>query len=293
MRVTAIVVNYARPLDTYKCVSALLRSRHIDVDVIVIDNGSHPPLDMTTDFARHIHVVHLPQNRGFSGGYNYGLRLALQEGAERIFVVNNDAVVDPDALFELTNALGSTDGVITPRIYYAGDASRIWSDGFMAHPWTMEMYGGRRGELDTGAWPESRRVDYVLGCAFLVTRGVLEKVGLFDERFFAYYEDLDFSLRVRAAGFPALVKPTAKVWHSVSATSGWGTPRRQYLMAFGSIVFLIKHAGRRWPLMAGVRLVHLARTVAVSLVTGRWDLMCAQLSGLRDGWLAMHSSHAQ
>ncbi len=97
---------------------------------------------------------------------------------------------------------------------------RIWSVGARRQFLTLEMTDKATGQLDRGQWDEVQERDYGTGCALLVPREVFEKVGLFDERYFAYYEDLDFSFRVKEAGFRMILVPEARLWHKVARTSG-------------------------------------------------------------------------
>ena len=122
------------------------------------------------------------------------------------------------------------------------------------------------------------------GCAMLIQRRVLETIGLFDERFFAYYEDLDYCIRAREAGFRILTVPTAHVWHKVASTTGLQSPRREYLMAYGSVRFYAKHARWRWPAIVPPRTASLAKTLLRLAQHKRRDLIEAHLKGIQDGF---------
>ena len=118
----------------------------------------------------------------------------------------------------------------------------------------------------------------------LIRRDVLETIGLFDEHFFAYYEDLDYCRRAQAAGFRLVTVPAARLWHKVAGTTGLGHPRRQYLLAFGSVRFFAKHAGWRWPVIGLYRLGSTVKTIVKFALRRRFDLLGAHLRGLKDGW---------
>lgn len=282
MEIVAVVVNYDGVADTVECLGSLRTSRDVRLRTIVVDNGSSSPLSLPAEF-EDVDVVRLETNLGFAGGVNAGIRLALKAGADAVLVMNNDAVIAPDALALLSRELRGDVGIAAPRIYYASDPVRIWSDGFMADPWTLEMRGSRRGRCAQEDEESVRRVDYVAGCAMLIRRSVFEAIGLFDQRFFAYYEDLDFCARAREAGFGIVTVPAAHAWHKVARTTGLHSPRRHYLMAYGSIRFFAKHAGRRWPLVVLSRTASLVKT-AGQLIAGRQcAALMAHLRGLRDG----------
>jgi GT2 family glycosyltransferase len=283
MHAIIVTVDYNRHADTYACLDSLLSSSGSTPPIIVIDNGSTEPLDLTA--YPTVELIRLERNLGFAGGFNVGLRRALEQGAEAVLVLNNDTFADPEMLAALAAELKDGVGLAGPRIFYAADPQRIWSDGFDAHPLTLELTHGRRGQLE-GAVSDcaTRPVDYVLGCAMLIRRDVLETIGLFDERFFAYYEDLDYCRRAQAAGFRLVTVPAARLWHNVASTTGLGHPQRQYLLAYGSVLFFARHAGWRWPIVGLYRLGSTLTTVITFVLRRRPDLLRAHLRGLKDGW---------
>jgi GT2 family glycosyltransferase len=280
-QITIVIVDYNRHADTVACLASLRASDLADRPILVVDNGSEPPLQALPEPGA-IEILRLERNLGFAAGFNLGIRRALAGGAEAVFVLNNDTVVAPDLGGPLIAGLAAGVGIVAPRIYYAADPQRIWSDGFDANPLTLEIRRGRRGQLEDANAP-TRSVDYVAGCAMLIQRRVLETIGLFDERFFAYYEDLDYCIRARAAGFRIVTIPAAHVWHKVASSTGLQSPRRAYLMAYGSVRFYAKHAGWRWPVMAPARAGSLAKTLLSLAGHKRRDLIAAHLNGIRDG----------
>ena len=145
---------------------------------------------------------------------------------------------------KLVESIRPVAGVVFPKIYYYDDPLRIWSVGAQRQFLTLEMTDKATGQLDRGQWEDVQERDYGTGCALLVQREVFVKVGLFDERYFAYYEDLDFSFRVKEAGFRMTLAPAAHLWHKVALTSGGlDSPLERYLMAKGSVLFLAGTGG--------------------------------------------------
>jgi GT2 family glycosyltransferase len=130
-----------------------------------------------------------------------------------------------------------------PIIYYAAAPQRVWSAGGYFDRWLLEARGNVRGEKDEGQWPKVRTVDFVPACALLVPVGVWLEVGGFDERFFMYYEDLDFCWRLHQTGRYIRVLTEAKLWHKVSVSSGGSdSPSERYWMARSSVLYFRKHA---------------------------------------------------
>jgi GT2 family glycosyltransferase len=231
-----------------------------------------------------VHVIRQTANGGFARGFNVGIRQALALGADAVLVLNNDTIVERHLLTQLVAEMKPGVGIAAPRIYYADAPTRIWSDGFCANPLTLEMRRGRRGQVDRGTDDEPRAVDYVTGCAMLIQREVFEAIGFFDERFFAYYEDLDFCVRARHAGFHIVNVPSARLWHKVARATGLDSPRRQYLLAYGSILFFSWHARWRWPFVIAARIASTVKMVMLALARQRGDLIKAHWRGLVEGY---------
>jgi len=220
--VAVVVLTWnAREL-TLRCLGSLASSTYPRITVFVIDNGSD---DRTVEAVASAHpdvqVVALETNRGFAGGVNAGLARAFELGADHVFLLNNDATIEPGAIEPLVAAAGDpTVGAACSQILREG-AGTIWYAG--------ARYDSRRGHQGrhTGhgkpALPEGTApytTQRACGGAMLVPRRVLERVGGLDESLFAYVEDVEWSLRARAAGLSIVVVPASVVYHRVSAASG-------------------------------------------------------------------------
>lgn len=285
--VTAVVVNWNRPEDTLACLESLRSQEAGPPDLVVVDNGS------TDDSVARIRAAYpqatliaSPHNLRFGGGYNLGIRRALEDGAEYVLVINNDATLAPDALGRMLEHAAREDvGLVAPLIYYADDPGRVWSSGGDARPLVLEVTAGERDRLDPQNWPAVLDRDFVTGCCFLASRRTFEQVGLFDERFAMYYEDSDLSRRVRARGLRVLVIPTARAWHKVASSSGGqDTPDERYWMARSSVAFFRKHArGWQWVPIALYRLGSALKTSVRLLRQGKSDSLRAYWRGLWDG----------
>jgi GT2 family glycosyltransferase len=175
--------------------------------------------------------------------------------------------------------------VVAPLIYYFDHPQRIWSIGGRIHPWTLEKSDDGLNMIDQGEWPSVVEQDFVTGCSMLFSRQVIEAVGLFDENFEQYYEDMDLCRRIRLAGFRILVIPQAKVWHKVALSSGGSdTPGERYWMARSSVRYFCKY-GRGWRMLLIVpfRLASAIKTSLRLLTPHRGDSIRAYWRGLRDG----------
>jgi GT2 family glycosyltransferase len=285
--VYVVVLTWNQREVTLECLESLTRVTYPNFRVVVVDNGS---TDGTTESIESrfsdVEIIVSEHNLGFAAGCNVGLRYALERGADYVFLLNNDTVVDPAVVSHLVALAGPNVGMVAPKIYYAAVPTRIWSVGGMCHSLTLEQTRNGRGQMDEGQWDEVLERGYFVGCALLLSRRLLTQIGLFDERFFMYYEDSDLSLRARQAGFKLLLSPQARVWHKVAVSSdGSDSPNERYWMARSSVLFFHKHVhGFRWLIVLPYRIGSAIKTVLRLIWHGRGRSAQAYLHGLRDGF---------
>ncbi len=280
-----LTLNWNRRDDTLTCLESLEQLTYPNKHLISIDNGS-------TDGSPEKIAKHFPQveqlintsNLGFAGGFNVGLRHALQQDAKFVFIINNDTTIAPDALEYLIAAGQPRDvGALAPIIYYASSPAKIWSAGANRNSITLEIKDNHgRGQV----FKQSTEREFLSGCGLLLKRSVLEQVGLFDERFFVYYEDSDYSLRLQKAGYQLLVVPQAKMWHKVSQSSeGSDSPNERYWMGKSSVLFYRKHSRglQRWAVFLW-RAGSAIKTTIRLLWRGKLKATRAYLRGLWHGF---------
>jgi GT2 family glycosyltransferase len=285
-QVTAVTLNWNRPDDTLDCLASLREQTCPNLHLLVVDNGSTDDsvIRIRAEFPDVSLLAH-PHNSGFAHGNNLGIRQALAEGADYVFCLNNDTWLAPDTIERLVTAAAQEPALLSAIIYYAAESRRVWGLGGHFNHWLLEVRQIGQRELDRGQWPAVLDVDFVPACGLLLPRPILETVGLFDERFFMYYEDLDFCRRVRQAGWPIRVLTEAKMWHKVSLSSGGSdSPNERYWMARSSLLYFRKHARPwQWPLIGCWRLGSAVRTSSRLGRLGRWDALRAYWRGLWDG----------
>jgi GT2 family glycosyltransferase len=266
----------------------LRRSAYARFRILVVDNGSTDgSVQRIHERFAHVEQIENGRNLGFAAGANAGIRYALRRGADYVFLINNDTLVAPAALDLLVDAALTWEAaLVAPKILYAADPPRIWSVGARRQRMTQEITGCRRGERDVGLDGPPFEVDFVTACAILMQRRCLEETGLFDERFFMYYEDSDYCLRARAAGYRLMVVPQAVVWHRVAASAGGSdSPDERYHMALSSVRFFRKHTrGWRWAVVAPYRTGSALKTLLRLLAAGRRDSALAYARGLLHGF---------
>jgi GT2 family glycosyltransferase len=282
----AVVLSWNGREDTLRCLDSLKRVSDPPVRVVCVDNGSS---DGSVEAIRERHpdvrLIESDANLGFSGGNNVGIRWALQEGAEWVVLVNNDALVAGDAFagFAAVAAEHPRAGVLAGKLYFAEPPDRIWFAGQRYLAWLG--YSGRARGLGRRDSERYRRVistDRAAGALMAVSRPAIERAGLLDEELFAYAEDVDWSLRVREAGFEVLFAPGARAWHRVAgSTGGTESTHNLYYGTRNNIAVCERHRPLPSPLAALRRGVVLATFSAHAL--GRRNRRAA-LAAVRQGY---------
>lgn len=255
---------------------------------ILVDNGSvdGTAVMVASDFPE-VTILHNDHNAGFAQGVNHGIQLALAQGAEYIFLANNDTCLARDVLERTVEVARQMDaGLVSPVIFYADKPHCIWSAGARRRRYTLEITDGYQGQTFTAVPATPFAVDFVTACGVLLARPCVTDVGLFDERFFMYYEDLDYCWRAKAAGWPILVAPAAHMWHRVAASSGGrDSALERYHMARSSALYFRKYArGWHWLIIFPYRLASAGKTVGRLVYHGRHASACAYCQGILDGW---------
>jgi GT2 family glycosyltransferase len=201
-------------------------------------------------------------------------------------LLNNDAFVTPAMLEILMSATEPDIGLISPKIFYEDHPNYLWFAGAEQHPYLLEMHKTGQGKQDGPRWQQTRDVDYLVGTGLLVNITAVAQVGLFDERYFMYYEDLDWSIRLRQAGLRLRLVANAFLYHRVSfSTGGQNTPAQLYYQAKSSIIFFSQHAHEGSPfLILLFRLGSTCKRIGSLLWQRNMPALFAFLRGLRDGW---------
>lgn len=245
------------------CLESLKRSGYANLRVSVADNAS---TDGSPEWIEQHHpdvtVLRTGGNLGWSGGNNVGIRYALEQGADYVWILNNDVEVEPDCIGKLV-ARSEQDRAVAitgPTIHYFEPRDRVWFEG--AEVVEETFWVGHCDAAHFQALPQGRR--YVSGCALMVRREVFERIGLVDERFFIYYEDADFCRRAARAGFHMDIVGDAVMYHKVSAYSGGPSEIQSSFQAYhtlrSGLLFWRKHASA-WRFHRGYCGGHLGKWV--------------------------------
>lgn len=191
-------------------------------------------------------IIKNSKNYGFAEGNNIGIKFALNKmNTNYILLLNNDTVVDKDFLGELVDIAEKRDhiGFCGPKSYYydfEGRKDVINFAGGSLNILKGHSYSIGVNEIDNGQYDEIRTVEYVEGSCMLVKKEVLEKIGLLDTAYFAYWEETDWCIRAQNAGYKSVYVPKAKIWHKVSASVD--SPTKVYYYSRNRFLFLKKNA---------------------------------------------------
>lgn len=265
MKISIVVLNWNRKADTLACLQSLDKLRtpaDFEVSIYVVDNASTDGSieafsKITTPTFR---LIQNKDNLGFAAGNNIGLTQALEDGAEWLLIINNDTLIDRNFLINLSKVIdrGKNVGVISPKIYFAPgfefhrdryskalQGSVLWSAGGKMD-WD-NVFGVNIGvdDVDRGQFDEQKEIDFATGACICIASKVFEKIGLFNEKYFMYFEDVEFSLRALRAGFKVIYSPKTYLWHKVAQGSSVGSNLNDYFITRNRLLFGMKYANLR------------------------------------------------
>ncbi|MEX0668697.1 MAG: glycosyltransferase family 2 protein [Candidatus Saccharimonadales bacterium] len=219
MKVAVVIPNWNGIDFLEKCLESL-RQQTLPHKIILVDNGSvDGSIELVEKNFPEIKIIKLDKNYGFAGGVNRGIEVALEEGFEAIALLNNDAAAETDWLEKLVATM-SRDNKVSIIASKVLSGNTLDTTGECYSIWGVPFPRGR-GEEDRRQYDnaDQRQVLAASGAASLYRAELFKDIGLFDESFFAYYEDVDISMRAQLAGWKVVYKPSARVNHHIGGTS--------------------------------------------------------------------------
>lgn len=280
--VLVIVVEYGRPDLTQQ----LLRSLDAAWPVVVVRTGPDP--EPACRYGYPCETIDRPDNPGYAEAVNEGLRLGLARGFQFFFICNNDVLLEPGTIGALRETLVQHPGVgaVSPVITFYPAVDRVWfASGTLWGDMLVTRHPGYTGRVRT--YPSLITTEFLSGCALMIRRAVLEEVGLMPEGYFLYMEDVEWSLRMRKAGWKLAVLGQPLVHHVGSASSGGVdgrllSPLSARLMARNAWI-VRRRLGLGFAFFVGQFFVRLPYYIVLSLVYRRPDVALAYLRGLWEG----------
>ncbi len=250
-----VLVNYNHARLTIECINSIVESEQYDnYEIIVVDNNSPDGSANELKKRDDIRLICAKDNRGFAAGSNIGIRYAMNNGYDAVLLLNNDTIIDSHMLSKLISQYdGST--VLSPVMFYSDEPNKIWYAGGHIDRIRARAVHERIGKKTYKCRDWDKTIDFLTGCCMLIPISIIRRVGLFDEDFFMYYEDVDYSLKLKQLGVNMKCIPSAHLWHKVGASSGkksamnayYDTRNRLYVIQkyrFGILAYVYFYSGR-------------------------------------------------
>ncbi len=240
-KISVIIPTHNAAAFIEDCLASIFTQTFPPFEVIVVDNASidETPTLIAQKFPK-AKVIRLKKNTGVTGGRNTGIK---KTRGEFLFFFDHDMVAEPDMISELVKVAKSNPkiGIVTPKIYYWEDKKRIWAAGTGINLWTGQIVF--RGGKDAGQYDKIEEVQ-VAPAAIFVKRKILDKIGGFDDVYFATYEDTDFCFRAKEAGFKIVYAPKAVAYHKIPGDYKSSMERllsRAYFIGRNRIIFMKRY----------------------------------------------------
>lgn len=235
-KIFVIILNFNGIKTLADCLGSVFQSDYPNFEIVVVDNDSN---DGSFEQARNqfsrVHFIKNSQNIGFSKGNNIGIRYALEKFADYVFILNNDTIIERSTISSLEKfaRLNPNAGVISPLIF--DNNNEIWFAGGKISWRKMKTEHVLKFPSQ-----ETCSTEYISGCAMFVKKEVFKKAGLFDERFFLYYEDADFSVRAKKSGYMLIICCFSQIKHLEQSKTA--NPEKIYWLVLSALLFFKTHA---------------------------------------------------
>ena len=273
-QVYILLLNWNNWKDTSDCLASLQALDSDNWKVLVLDNGSTDgSVQRIRDRFPEVEIVELGENLGFTKGNNAGIRLALERGADYVWLLNNDTVVDPKALGAMLEKAEADPkiGAVGSAIFYLEEPTRLqaWGGG------SVNFWLGSARHFISPVSDD--KLQFIMGASLLLRRPALDAVGLLDEGFFIYWEDADYCFRLRRSGWQLAVAENAKLWHKESASMRNRSARKDTISFRSAVRFFARHSP--------VPLISIAMGMSLRFaqraVMGEWKRALAIWNGFR------------
>lgn len=247
IKTAVVILHFGDKKETYNCLKSVGKIKGENIKIFVVDNGTNAIKEKELKkSSKKAVLIKSKINLGFAGGMNLGIRRAVRENFNYVLLLNNDLVVSQDLIKELLKSFkNSSAGIVGPIITYNNDLNKIWFAGgslnkifcFTRHPKMNE-------KIDVSI--KSGYVDFITGACVMIKKEVFKSIGLFDDEYFLYWEDVDFCFRAQKAGFNSYLSNKPLAAHNVSASAGIKgqnklTPLRAYCYSKNAFLFMEKN----------------------------------------------------
>lgn len=249
-----VILNYNGFEDTRKCLETIhiLRDKSYRLTTVIVDNGSGTEeLKNLKTLIKikypGIILLENGKNLGFARGNNVGIRFALAKGADFVFILNNDTLMEMNFLRNLVRMAHPISSPVVRFREFADKPKMMYDLGGFVNWWTGRTYHLNAYDEDLAKYSKEKFlvVDYVAGCSMLVRKDVFERIGLLDEKYFIYFEDVDFCVTAQKNGFQVIVDREGYIYHKLGGSMDRWSNRAIYRNLTGNFIFITKHLGWR------------------------------------------------
>jgi len=290
--IAIVIVNYCRLQDTMECIESIFRNNIFLFDpvIILIDNGStdnsYAIFQQVYKKNKKIILDHTNKNLGFSGGYNRGIQIAIDKKVDWVFLLNNDTVIENNAI----NLLINPDyDIVIPKILVHAQPEIIWSAGSKWRRFPPGVVIRGYFKKDNIRYNNQEMIEYATGCAVMIKREALLKLGGFDEEFISYLEDNDFFYRANKLKLRILYQPKSIIYHKISKTFGEYSKKKWFLLGRNSALFYLKNNRFSFFILINYAVWFIAREIIKRNIT----LIPSFSRGLISGIHQVHSKNRE
>ena len=255
-KISVILVNYNGKEYNDKCIASILGSTiSRQIQVVVVDNASTDDslamLQKKWGANEQVSILALDENYGFSKANNEGICLAMEQGMEYFLLLNNDTEIEPDTIERMLSCQQEKKAIVVPKVLYADKRDTIWCAGGSFSPIVRKSIQRGLNQIDRGQYDVNEECQFANGCAMLLSKEIINKIGFLDERFFLYYEDTEYSMRATENDTKIWYCAEAVVYHKVNgSTKGNEKPANAYYISRNWLLCNSLHLcgrhGRNW-----------------------------------------------
>ncbi len=247
-KVYIIIVNYNGVNDTIECIDSLRKITYSNYQVVIVDNAStDDSYNMLRKYVINEVILIAEYNGGFSAGNNIGIRYSIEQNADYCLLLNNDTTVEPNFLSILVDSAEKKRGsVLTSKILMYDDKTRIWYAGGVYNSIFGRTIHRGIGDLDEGQYNHGEKVSFVSGCCMLLPISIINSIGLMDEKYFLYCEDLAYCLDILNAGYDLFYEPSSVIYHKVGSSSGKTTNTTVYYTVRNKCYVINKYSSHKY-----------------------------------------------
>ena len=236
--VSIITINYNESEVTLDLLDSVRKLSYTNYEVIVVDNASpNDNPDKIKENFPEVNLIKSPENLGFAGGNNLGVK---QAKGEYLLFINNDTIVPPNFIQPLVETLQKNNriGMVSPKIKFHWDPTLIQYAGYTPmNKWTIRNNSIGYHQKDNGDFDEPKETQSIHGAAMMVPKKVVDEVGMMTEIYFLYYEEHDWAEMVKRAGYKIFYQPESYILHKESISTGKFSPLKTYYISRNRILF--------------------------------------------------------